>query len=214
VEGEAAARAARGLRALLARPIERLLPSLGFAVLREPAAALQDLLYRHDPAAFLLRADDALGRRRFGRGVRFAMYRTEYSRLLGLRALDFELTEVGAGGQNCPLHRHDGDEEVFLVVAGRGEVHTEDRRFPIQAGDVLGFPPRYQVAHAIVNTGDEPLRYFAFGAPAEILRMVDYPTSGMRLEETPYGKERSFYPPERTDVPYWEHQPVDEPLAP
>jgi uncharacterized cupin superfamily protein len=214
VAGEAAARAARGLRALLARPIDRLLPSLGFAVLREPAAALQDLFYRHDPAAFLVRAGEAVNSRRLGQGVRFAMDRTEYSRLLGLRAIDFELTEVPPGRQNCPLHRHDGDEEVFVFVAGRGEVHTEDRRFPIRAGDVLGFPPRYQVAHAIVNTGDEPLRYFAFGAPAETLRMVDYPTSGTRLEGTPYGKEHSFYPPERLDVDYWENQPVDEPLAP
>jgi uncharacterized cupin superfamily protein len=214
VEGEAAARAARGLRALLARRIDRLLLSLGFPVLREPAGALQDLLYRHDPAAFLLRAGEAIRGGHLRQGVRFAMDRTEYSRLLGLRAIDFELTEVPPGRQNCPLHRHDGAEEVFIVVSGRGEVHTEGGRVPLRAGDVLGFPPRYQVAHAIVNTGDEPLRYFAFGAPAETLDMVDYVTPGVRRELTAFGKSHRFYPPERTNVPYWENEPVDEPIAP
>jgi uncharacterized cupin superfamily protein len=190
------------------------LPSTGFPVLREPAGALQDLLYRHDPEAFLVRTDEADWAGSSTRGVRFAMRRAEYSRPLGLRALDFCLTEVPPGRQNCPLHRHDGDEEVFIVVSGRGEVHTEDGRVPIRAGDVLGFPPRYQVAHAVVNTGDEPLRYFAFGAPAERLELLDYVTAGVRRESTAYGKRRRFYQPERTDVPYWENEPVDEPLAP
>jgi uncharacterized cupin superfamily protein len=210
----AAARAARGLRALLARPVRRLLPSTGFPVLREPAAALQDLLYRHDSEAFLLRTGEAVWGGRDAEGVRFASRWAEYSRPLGLRALDFDLTEVPPGRQSCPLHRHDGEEEVFLVVAGRGEVLTDRGRVPVRAGDVLGFPPRYQVAHALANTGDEPLRYFAFGAPAEPLEMIDYPTSGARLERTPFGKRRRFYPPEPPDVPYWEHEPVDEPLAP
>jgi uncharacterized cupin superfamily protein len=79
---------------------------------------------------------------------------------------------------------------------------------------VLGFPPRYQVAHAFVNTGDRPLRYFAFGARAAALEMVDYPASGKRSEGTAYGKYRRFYPPARTDVPYWENEPADEPPAP
>lgn len=215
VAGDEAARAARGLRALVALPIQRLLPSTGFPVLREPVAEIQDLLYRHDPEAFLLRAGEAAwGRRLAGDGVRFGNRTAEYSRLLGLRALDFNLTEVPPGRQGGALHRHDGGEEVFLVVSGRGEVHTEDRRVPVQAGDVVGFPPRYQVAHAFVNTGDEPLRYFAFGTPAETLEMVDYPTSGKRAEGTAYGKYRRFYPPERSDVPYWENEPVDEPLTP
>jgi uncharacterized cupin superfamily protein len=214
--GEAAASAARGLRALVAQPVERLLPSTGFPVLREPAAALQDLLYRHDPEAFLLRPGEAIWERSTAQGVRFVRRVIEYSRPLGLRAIDFALTEVPPGRQNCPLHRHDGDEEVFLVVSGQGEVYTEGpaggQRIPIRAGDVLGFPPRYQVAHALVNTGDAPLRYFAFGAPAETLEMVDYLTSGARLERTPFGKRLRFYQPERTDVPYWENEPVDQPL--
>jgi hypothetical protein len=44
--------------------------------------------------------------------------------------------------------------------------------------------------------------------------MLDYVTAGVRYERTPYGKERRFYPSARADVPYWENEPVDEPLTP
>jgi uncharacterized cupin superfamily protein len=205
----AAARAARALRGLLAWTVRRLLVGTGTPLLHpgEAVRALQDLVHRHDPAAFLLRQDElgwdppagvwTLGRRF---GARFA----EYARLLGLRTLDFDLAEVSPGRQSGQLHRHDGEEEVFVVLAGRGEVLTERGAFAIAAGDVLGFPPRYQVAHAFRNTGEDPLRYLAFAAPAETLEMVDYPETGIRMERTPYGKGHRFVLPERQRVPYWE----------
>jgi len=65
VDGDGAARAARGLRALLAWPLPRLLVSSGFPVLQEPAAH-QDLPSRHDPAAFILQAGAAPCRRLAG----------------------------------------------------------------------------------------------------------------------------------------------------
>jgi hypothetical protein len=77
---------------------------------------------------------------------------------------------------------------------------------------VLAFPPRFQIAHAIRNPAGAPLRFFAFSAPAETLEMANYPTSGARMERTPYGKHRRFYLPERLDVPYFEGEPVDEAL--
>jgi len=70
--------------------------------------------------------------------------------------------------------------------------------------------PRFQLAHAIVNTGDAPLRYFAFSAPAASIEMVDYPTSGKRTERTRYGKFRRFYLPDCLDVPYFEGFPLDD----
>jgi uncharacterized cupin superfamily protein len=202
----AAARAARALRGLLAWPVRRLLVGTGTSLLHQPERALQDLAYRHDPAAFLLRQDELHWDPPAGvwtLGARFGARFAEYARLLGLQTIDFDLAEVPQGRQSGQLHRHDGEEEVFVVVAGRGEVVTEHGAFAIAAGDVLGFPPRYQVAHAFRSTGDEPLRYLAFAAPAETLEMVDYPETGVRMERTPFGKRYRFVLPTDRHVPYW-----------
>jgi DNA ligase (NAD+) len=161
-----AAKAARGLRALLARRLSQVLVAHGQSVLRDPTPLLQDLIFSHDPQAFLIRPDE----RHWGRahlfGRRFGSRAAEYARLLGLKAIDFELTELPPGRQSYPLHRHDAEEELFIVAEGRGEVQAErdgtTQRIAINAGDVFAFPPRFQIAHAIVNTGDTPLRFFAY----------------------------------------------------
>ena len=59
------------------------------------------------PSAGAGGAEEAAWARSRTGGIRFALRRAEYSRLLGLRALDFCLTEVPPGRQNCPPHRHD-----------------------------------------------------------------------------------------------------------
>jgi uncharacterized cupin superfamily protein len=204
-----AAGAARGLRALLARPFARLLLGEGDSLLRDPIRALQDLLYRHDPAAFLLRQEEVHWREPFQHGQRFHEQFADCSRLLGLTAHDFDLCVIPPGGANFPLHRHDGTEELYYVLAGRGEVRTEQGTFAIAAGDVFGFPPRYQIAHHIRNTSEGELRFLSFAAPVERLDMCDHPGSGQRFEGTAYGKRRRFFLPERVNVGYWEGTPTE-----
>ena len=204
-----AAGAARGLRALLARPFARLLLGEGDSLLRDPIRALQDLLYRHDPAAFLLRPEELHWREPFQHGQRFHEEFADCSRLLGLTAHDFDLCVIPPARGNHPLHRHDGIEELYYVVAGQGEVRTEQGAFAVAAGDVFGFPPRYQIAHRLRNTGEGDLRFLSFAAPAERLDMCDYPESGQRYEGTAYGKRRRFFLPERVNVGYWEGTPTD-----
>jgi uncharacterized cupin superfamily protein len=208
----AAARTARALRGLLGGRVETLLVGAGTSLVHQPMAALQDLVYRHDPAAMILRPDElhwtppaGLGRA----GTRFASRAGECARLLGLRTLDFQVTEVPPGRQGGQIHRHDGQEELFVVLAGRGELVTEHGTYPIQAGDLLGFPPRYQIAHAFRNTGDVTLRYLAFGTATETLEMLDYIESGVRAEFTRFGKGYRFRLPDERHIPYWEGVPAD-----
>jgi len=209
----AAAGAARGLRSLLAFWLRRVLTGAGEPVLRDADGALQELVYRHDPAASILRRDELVWQPLRGQGNRFLRRSAECSRPLALRTLDFELTAVPPGRQNTLLHRHDGVEEAFLVVEGEGELLTEAGAFPIRAGDVLGFPPRYPVAHAVRNTGDAELRFFAFGAlaePADAVGLCEYPESNKQFQFVP-GRPRRFYLPEEQDVDYWAGERVDEP---
>ncbi|HEX2513795.1 MAG TPA: cupin domain-containing protein [Chloroflexota bacterium] len=210
----AAADRARGLRALLGlwlRPPGRVLVPEGEPVLRDGERALQDLVYRHDPAACLLRPEELVWQDPRGKGTRFERRSGECSRPLGLRVLDFEVTVVPPGRENTLLHRHDGLEEAFVVLQGEGVLVTESGAFPIRTGDVLGFPPRYQVAHAFRNTGAGDLRLLALGAfaePAEAVGLAEYPESGKQFQWVP-GKFRRFYLPQEVNVDYWEGERID-----
>lgn len=209
------ARAAHALRRLNAVAFDRVLVSHGMPVLRDASRAVQDLVFKEDPEACVVRPSDvhfAPGRQHGGTyGRRDAVY----ARLLGLETLDFDLSEVEPGRRSTAVHRHDGDEECFIFLSGEGEMHllrpgeTELRRIPVRAGDVVAFPPRYQIAHSFKCTGNEPLRFIGFGAPGEAhVGVVDYPLSGKRLTSAwPPGKLYRYYLPERRDVPYFENEP-------
>lgn len=56
-------------------------------------------------------------------------------------------------------------EEVAFVVAGTGELRTEQGAIPFKAGDAIHIAPR--LWHAVFNTGDENLiMVFGFPYPA------------------------------------------------
>ena len=56
-------------------------------------------------------------------------------------------------------------EEVAFVLAGSGEIRTDDGPSPFTAGQALHIPPR--LWHAVANTGDEDVvMVFGFPYPA------------------------------------------------
>lgn len=56
-------------------------------------------------------------------------------------------------------------EETAYVVAGTGELRTDDGAVPFTAGQSMHIPPK--LWHAVVNTGDEDLvMVFGFPYPA------------------------------------------------
>ena len=202
------ARAAHALRRLNAVAFERILMSHGTPVLRDGSRAVQDLVFEEDPEACVVRPSEvrfAPGRQQ---GEAYGRRDAAYARLLGLETLDFDLSEVEPSRRSTAVHRHDGDEECFIILSGEGEVHvlrpdeTELRRIAVKAGDVVAFPPRYQVAHSFKCTGSEPLRMLGFGAPGnERVGVVDYPLSGKRLTYAwPPGKLHRYYLPDRPVV--------------
>ena len=211
----ARAGAARARRALLDEYFEGVLPSRGMPVLRQATEAVQDLVFAQDPEACILRQSEVRFLPGLQHGDTYGRHNAEYARLLGLNTLDFALEEAQPGRRSTAVHRHDGSEECFVIVSGEGEVHilrpgeSELRRIPVKAGDVVAFPPRYQIAHSFKCTGSEPLRFFAFGAPGkEQVEVVDYPLSGKRLTLAwPPGKMARYFLPERKDVPYFENEP-------
>jgi uncharacterized cupin superfamily protein len=98
-------------------------------------------------------------------------------RLIGARKLGYNLTVVPPGKVQCPFHCHHGEEEMFLILEGEGELRFGDQRYPIRKHDVIACPQGGpEMAHQIINTGTTTMRYLALSTLAE-LDASEYPDS-------------------------------------
>jgi uncharacterized cupin superfamily protein len=104
--------------------------------------------------------------------------RALFSAGIGARHLGYNLTVLPPGKVQCPFHSHRGEEEMFLILEGEGELRFGKARYPIRKHDVIACPTGgVEVAHQIINTGTTPLRYLALSTLCEI-EACEYPDSG------------------------------------
>jgi uncharacterized cupin superfamily protein len=83
-------------------------------------------------------------------------------RQLGALKLGLNLIALAPGKRAFAFHSHRVNEEMFYVVAGRGEMRLGENRHALHAGNVVACPAGGpETAHQIINTGDEELRYLA-----------------------------------------------------
>jgi uncharacterized cupin superfamily protein len=103
--------------------------------------------------------------------------RAQFSDGIGARKLGYNLTELPPGKAQCPFHNHHGEEEMFLILEGEGELRFGSRRYPIRRHDVIACPTGGRdVAHQIINTGSTTLRYLALSTVVDI-ETCEYPDS-------------------------------------
>lgn len=128
---------------------------------------------------------------------------------IGARHLGYNLTVLPPGKVQCPFHSHHGEEEMFLILEGEGELRFGERRYPIRALDVIACPPGGpEVAHQIVNTGTATMRYLALSNRVEV-DACEYPDSRKVLVVTgnaPGSGLRKMFRAEDT-VPYYDREP-------
>ena len=129
-------------------------------------------------------------------------------RHIGARKLGYNLTVLPPGKAQCPFHSHRGEEEMFLILEGEGELRFGDQRYPIRRHDVIACPTGGpEVAHQIINTGTQPMRYLALSNLVEI-EACEYPDSRKVLIVTGQGGEgelRKLYRAEDT-VEYYDRE--------
>lgn len=103
--------------------------------------------------------------------------RALFSAGIGARRLGYNLTELPPGKAQCPFHSHREEEEMFLVLAGEGELRFGDQRFKLRPHDVIACPTGgAEVAHQIINTGRTPLRYLSLST-VSTTEVCEYPDS-------------------------------------
>lgn len=103
--------------------------------------------------------------------------RALFSASIGARQLGYNLTVLPPGKVQCPFHAHRGEEEMFLILEGEGELRFGDTRHPIRKHDVIACPTGGpEVAHQIINTGTTVMRYLALSNLVDI-EVCEYPDS-------------------------------------
>jgi uncharacterized cupin superfamily protein len=100
---------------------------------------------------------------------------------IGARKLGYNLTVLPPGKVQCPFHNHRGEEEMFFILEGEGELRFGDKRYPLRPNDIIACPPGGpEVAHQIINTGAVTMRYLALSTLCDI-EVCEYPDSGKML---------------------------------
>jgi uncharacterized cupin superfamily protein len=98
--------------------------------------------------------------------------------ILGAKKLGYNVTAIPPGKRAYPFHNHHVNEEMFYVIAGRGEVRIGDVSYEICEGDVIACPAGgKETAHQLVNTGDTELKVLAVSTQLEP-DICEYPDSG------------------------------------
>jgi len=135
--------------------------------------------------------------------------RALFSAGIGAKKLGYNLTVLPPGKAQCPFHCHHGEEEMFLVIEGEGELRFGEKRYPIRKHDVIACPTGGpDVAHQIINTGTTTLRYLAVSTLAD-LDTCEYPDSQKMLVVTGQRGEpglRKIFRAENT-VDYYDREP-------
>ena len=139
--------------------------------------------------------------------------RGQISDRIGARKLGYNLSVLPPGKAQCPFHCHHGEEEMFLILAGTGELRFGDQRYPIRQHDVIACPPGGpDVAHQIINTGTTTMRYLALSTLVEV-EACEYPDSQKVLIVAGDRGNRRLRKMLRAEnaVDYYDRESTDEP---
>lgn len=68
-------------------------------------------------------------------------------------------------GEDIGLEVHEGHDQFFRIEDGEGEVVIDGVTTPIEDDDAIIVPAGAE--HNVINTGDEPLRFYTIYSPPE-----------------------------------------------
>jgi uncharacterized cupin superfamily protein len=160
-------------------------------------------------AARLIRNVDRIPKERQERAPLYDTECAQLARGTAASKLGASIDVLAPGKRGCPYHLHHAQEEMFVVLEGRGTLRVAGEMLPIETGDVIFIPPGPEYPHQILNTSDAPLKFLSVST-REQPEICEYPDSGKFAANAvaPDGK-RSFDVVHRTgaDLDYWDGEP-------
>lgn len=108
------------------------------------------------------------------------------------------------GKTGCPYHFHHSQEEMFIVLEGRGTLRVAGEMLPIEAGDVIHIPPGPEYPHQIINSSDAPLTFLSISTQ-ERPEVCEYPDSTKTGVFFGQGKRSALI--HRESLDYWDGEP-------
>jgi len=103
----------------------------------------------------------------------------EISQRIGAQKLGYNLTVVPPGKAAFPFHNHFGNEEMFFILEGEGELRYGETRNALRAGDFIACPVGGpETAHQIRNTSSDTLLKYLAVSTTISPDMFQYPDSG------------------------------------
>jgi uncharacterized cupin superfamily protein len=111
---------------------------------------------------------------------RFGGRQQDLGRAAGSVRVGLRREVCSPGKQSGPRHAHMSEEEIFVVLRGRGTLLRGEERVAVGPGDVAAFPAGTGVAFAFVADPEEELEYLSIGERKEP-EVIVYPDSGKLL---------------------------------
>lgn len=159
-------------------------------------------------AAALIRNINEVPMKRMLREPRYDGYGARLARGTAARKLGASIDVLPPGKCGCPYHLHHAQEEMFIVIEGRGTLRVAGEMLPIKTGDVIFIPAGPEYPHQIQNTSDAPLKYMSIST-MEVPEICEYPDSGKYLAEGSLDKATAFKVIARKgpSLDYWDGEP-------
>jgi mannose-6-phosphate isomerase-like protein (cupin superfamily) len=83
---------------------------------------------------------------------------------LGTTAIDLHHNTLAPGGAPGRYHRHSKSDNVYIVMAGTGELVVDGKAHSVTRGQIIFIPAG--MPHSLNNPGSEPFEIFEIYAPA------------------------------------------------
>jgi uncharacterized cupin superfamily protein len=143
--------------------------------------------------------------------LRAPLYDVQFVRLAegtAAQKLGASFSILAPGKRGCPYHRHYAQEEMFVIIEGRGTLRVADEMLPLKMGDVIFTPTGSEYPHQIINTSDAPLKYLSIST-MEPTDICEYPDSGKFMAEGGLDRATPFAVVGRNEpsLDYWDGEP-------
>jgi uncharacterized cupin superfamily protein len=132
---------------------------------------------------------------------------SEIAEHIGAQRLGYSLTTVPPGKTAFPFHNHYGNEEMFFILEGEGELRIGEQHYSIRGGDFIACPiGGAETAHQIINTSNTKTMKYLGVSTTQTPDLVQYPDSGKvgavhHIDESSAIRIRNF---EKNNIGYWE----------